>query len=253
MEAVLKNQYNHKERKIVLRFRSITFRAFFYFWTILSCLVWAPLLYIPGVPRRWHVAFQTGWSRSVGFWLRLIQGLKMDVRGGQHISKGPVIYAMKHQSMLDTFIMHSILDDPSFIMKEELLNIPLYGRLCAKVGNIAIDRDMGMTSMKKMLTRSRKEVEDGRPVIIFPEGSRASPGARHPYLPGIFGIYKYLKVPVVPIAVNTGLFWPRDGKTRQGTFTIEFLPAIAPGLQKGAFMGQLEEAIETACQDLLVI
>ncbi len=236
----------------MLRLRSSIFQAVFYGWTTLSCLIWAPFLYIPGVPRRWHAAFQTKWSHSVGFWLRLIQGLKMEVRGKENISETPVIYAMKHQSMLDTFIMHSILEDPSFIMKEELLNIPLYGRLCEKVGNIPIDRDMGMKSMKKMLVRSRKEVDDGRPVIIFPEGSRARPGERHPYLSGIFGIYKYLKVPVVPIAVNTGVYWPRDGKTRQGTFVIEFLPPIAPGLQKEAFMGQLEAAIETACQDLLV-
>jgi len=175
----------------------------------------------------------------------------MEVRGEEYIAKSPVIYAMKHQSMLDTFIMHSILDDPSFIMKEELLNIPLYGRLCEKVGNIPIDREMGMKSMKKMLVRSRKEIDDGRPVIIFPEGSRAKPGEKHPYLSGIFGIYKYLKVPVVPIAVNTGLFWPRDGVTRKGTFVIEFLPPIPPGLQKEAFMDQLEDVMETACQSLL--
>jgi 1-acyl-sn-glycerol-3-phosphate acyltransferase len=205
------------------------------------------------VPRRWHAAFQTRWSRSVRFWLRLIQGLKMEVRGPEHISKSPVIYAMKHQSMLDTFVMHSILDDPTFIMKDELLNIPLYGRLCEKVGNIPIDRDMGMKSMKKMLTRSRKEVDAGRSVIIFPEGSRALPGEKHPYLSGIFGIYKYLKIPVVPIAVNTGIYWPKKGHSRKGVFVIEFLPPIAPGLKKDAFMGQLEEAIETASQKLLVI
>lgn len=235
----------------MLHLRSSIFRTFFYVWTALACLIWSPLLYIPGVSRRWHAAFQTKWSRSVGFWLRIIQGLKMEVRGKEHISKSPVIYAMKHQSMLDTFIMHSILDDPSFIMKEELLNIPLYGRLCDKVGNIPIDRDMGMKSMKKMLVRSRKETDDGRSVIIFPEGSRAAPGEKHPYLSGIFGIYKYLKVPVVPVAVNTGLYWRKGGYTKKGTFVIEFLPPIAPGLQKGEFMAKLEEAIETACQDLL--
>jgi len=198
------------------------------------------------------VAFQTTWSRSVGFWLRLIQGLHMAVRGKQHISPSPVIYAMKHQSMLDTFIMHSILDDPSFIMKKELLQVPLYGRLCEKVGNIPIDRDMGMKSMKKMLVRSRAEIDKGRPVIIFPEGSRARPGEKHPYMAGIFGIYKYLKVPVVPIAVNTGVYWPRKNHLKPGTFVIEFLPPIEPGLQKDEFMATLENAIETACQKLLV-
>lgn len=234
-----------------MRLRSSIFRAVFYVWGALCCFIWAPFLYIPGVPRQWHAAFQTFWCRSVGFWLRLLQGLRMEVRGGENISATPVIYAMKHQSMLDTFIMHVILDDPTFIMKEELLNIPLYGRLCDKVGNIPIDRDMGMKSMKRMLIRSRKETDDGRSVIIFPEGSRAMPGEKHPYLSGIFGIYKYLKVPVVPIAVNTGVYWPKKGRTKKGTFIIEFLPPIAPGLQKAEFMDQLEEAIETASKKLL--
>lgn len=175
----------------------------------------------------------------------------MEVRGRQHISTGPVIYAMKHQSMLDTFVMHSILDDPAFVMKQELLEIPLYGRLCEKVGNITIDRDMGVKSLKKMLGQSRAEISRGRSVIIFPEGSRARPGEKHPYQPGIFGIYKYLKVPVVPVAVNTGVFWPRKGAVKGGMFVIEFLPPIAPGLQKEAFMDKLEETIETASQLLL--
>ncbi|MBL4612194.1 MAG: 1-acyl-sn-glycerol-3-phosphate acyltransferase, partial [Emcibacter sp.] len=127
----------------------------------------------------------------------------------------------------------------------------LYGRLCDKVGNIPIDREMGMKSMKKMLVRSRKETDDGRSVIIFPEGSRALPGEKHPYLSGIFGIYKYLKVPVVPIAVNTGVYWPKKGQMKKGVFVIEFLPPIAPGLKKAEFMEQVETAIETACQKLL--
>jgi len=235
----------------VSRLRSSFFRIFFYGWTGLCCLLWAPLLYIPMVPRTWHVAFQTRWSHSVCFWLRVIQNLIMEVRGHRYISKMPVIYAMKHQSMLDTFVMHSIIDDPTFIMKEELLNLPLYGRVCSKVGNIPIDRDMGMKSMKKMLARSRAETERGRPVIIFPEGSRAEPGEKYAYMPGIFGIYKYLKIPVVPIAVNTGVYWPKKGPMRPGTFVIEFLPPIEAGLQKEAFMDRLENTIETASQKLL--
>ncbi len=147
--------------------------------------------------------------------------------------------------------MHSILDDPSFIMKEEILNVPLYGRVCRKVGNIIIDRDTGMKSMKKMLTLSRSETDKGRSVIIFPEGSRAEPGAKHPYMSGIFGIYKYLKIPVVPIAVNTGVYWPRKGPMKSGNFIIEFLPPIEAGLQKEDFMGRLENVIETASQKLL--
>lgn len=237
---------------MVTALRSLIFQGVFYLRGTVACLLWVPLLYLPGVPRRWQVAFQTNWSQSVLFWLRWAVGLKMIVRGRQYISATPVIYAMKHQSMLDTFVMHSMLEDPAFVMKKELLKIPLYGRLCEKVGNISIDRDMGVKSMKKMLAQSRAEIGGDRSVIIFPEGSRARPGEKHPYQPGIFGIYKYLKVPVVPVAVNTGLFWPRKGAVKQGEFVIEFLPPVAPGLQKEAFMDKLEETIETASKSLLV-
>ncbi|PHZ84366.1 lysophospholipid acyltransferase family protein [Paremcibacter congregatus] len=223
----------------------------FYVWGGLACLVWAPLLYIPGVPRHWHMKFQTFWSYSVRRLLAVVQGLKMEVRGRENIAPQPVIYAVKHQSMLDTFVMHTVLDDPTFIMKKELLNIPLYGRVCAKVGNIPIDRDMGLKSMREMLQRSRQEIEQGRSVIIFPEGSRAVPGEKHPYLSGIFGVYKHLKVPVIPVALNTGLYWPRRGALKKGHFVIEFLPAIPTGLSKDAFMAQLEENIEDASLNLL--
>lgn len=248
-----KHLHNHKGLKIVIHLRSFLFTGVFYAWGTLSGLFWLPFLYIPGVPRRWHVGFQTNWCRSVQILMRRLIGLRMKVRGKQNISNRPVIYAMKHQSMLDTFIMHSLLDDPTFIMKKELLKIPLYGRVCEKVGNIPIDRDMGMTSMKKMLKRVQQETDAGRSVIIFPEGSRALPGEKHPYLTGIFGIYKYLKIPVVPVAVNTGLYWPKKGPLKKGKFMIEFLEPIEPGLQKKVFMSQLEDTIETACQGLLTI
>ena len=175
----------------------------------------------------------------------------MEVRGREHIAQGPVIYAMKHQSMLDTFVMHSIVKDPAFILKKELLKIPLYGRLCQGAGNIPIDRDMGLKSMKKMLHRSAEETKNGRPIIIFPEGSRAEPGEQHPYLSGIFGIYKHLKIPVVPIAVNTGLYWPRTGDLKPGNYVIEFMDPIAPGLKKAEFMTTLEQMIEGASRKLL--
>jgi len=174
----------------------------------------------------------------------------MAVRGRDYISQTPVIYAVKHQSMLDTFIMNSIVGDTAFIMKEELLKIPLYGRICKKVGHIAIDRDMGMASMRKMLAQTRRAIDENRSVTIFPEGSRADPGQALPYMSGIFGIYKYLRIPVVPVALNTGYFWPKKGPLKKGTFVVELLPPIEPGLQKEDFMSRLEGAIETACKAL---
>ena len=233
------------------RLRTLIFRIVFYSWAMLYCLLWSPMLLVPAVPRRWHTAFQKSWTIGVCFFLRYVQGLKCEVRGTENISDKPVIYAMKHQSMLDTFIMHPLVVEPAFIMKAELLNIPLYGIICERAGNISIDRDMGAKSMKKMLIQSRRATEDGQCVIIFPEGSRANPGEKHPYMPGIFGIYKYLKIPVVPVAVNTGLYWQRDGQIKKGTFVVEFLPPIEPGLQKKDFMTRLEDNIENASERLL--
>lgn len=209
------------------------------------------MLYISAVPQKWHMKFQTFWTHGVRFLLRVVQGLDMEVRGREHIAQGAVIYAVKHQSMLDTFVMHTVLNDPSFIMKKELLKIPLYGRICEKVGNIPIDREMGLKSMREMLLRTREESNSGRPVIIFPEGTRATPGEKNPYLSGIFGVYKHLKVPVVPVALNTGVYWPRKGALQKGSFVIEFLPPLCAGMAKDDFMAQLEQNIEEACLDLL--
>lgn len=234
------------------RIRSLVFKGVFYFWSFLCCLVAVPLMYLPKCPPKWLLAIQTVWSHGILVLLRAIVGLKVEVQGRENIPEGGSLLAVKHQSSFDTFVMHTIVQAPAFIMKKELLKIPLYGRFCEKSGMIPIDRDAGPKSMRELLKRTKSAIEQQRSVIIFPEGSRSEPGSHHSYQPGIFGIYKVLKKPVVPVALNTGLYWPKKGSLQTGgIMVLKFLPAIEPGKSREEFLGDLENSIEKASLDLL--
>lgn len=232
--------------------RSFLFKGIFYFWSFLCCLVALPLLYLPYCQPKWLIGIQTVWSRSILILLRVIMGLKIDIQGRENIPLGGALIAAKHQSSFDTFVMHSIIHAPAFIMKKELLKIPLYGRFCEKTGMIPIDRDGGSKSMRALLKRTKEEIGEQRPVIIFPEGSRSVPGSHLPYQPGIYGIYKFLKMPVVPLALNSGVYWPKNGSLQAGgTIVLKFLSPILPGKEKEEFLTELENSIEHASIQLL--
>jgi len=144
------------------------------------------------------------------------------------------------------------VENPALILKQELLYIPLYGQYVKKAGMIPIRRSDGPKALRTMLRRASEAVKAGRHLIIFPEGTRAAPGARNPYMPGVAGLYSHLDVPCVPVALNSGLFWPRRKLHRKpGTIIVEFLPPIAPGLDRKTFMTELENRIEGATDRLL--
>ncbi|MBL4602649.1 MAG: 1-acyl-sn-glycerol-3-phosphate acyltransferase [Emcibacteraceae bacterium] len=205
------------------------------------------------LPRNGLIAFQGIWSHGVRVILRLIMNIRLEVRGGENIPKGGALIAMKHQSSFDTFVMHTVVTHPAFVMKQELLKIPLYGHFCLNTGMIPIDRDGGLKALKKLMKDSAQSVAEERQLIIFPEGSRAIPGEHMEYQSGIFGIYKYTKHPVIPVALNSGVFWPKKGPlVPNGVIVFDFLEPIAAGLAKNEFMNKLEENIETASSALLV-
>ncbi len=213
------------------------------------------MLFLPTLllPRKYLVAGQTMWSHSVVLLVRIVGGLKVEIRGRENIPAGPCVIAMKHQSALDTFVLHSLLRDPAIVMKAELLRIPIYGFFCRKSGMIPIDREAGGTSMRKLMKSSRLALNDDRPVVIFPEGTRTLPGEHRTYQPGIYGLYKYLSKPVVPVAVNSGLHWSKSGEIRPGgTIVFEFLEPIAPGMARTEFLPLLEHNIEGASRRLLL-
>jgi len=230
----------------VTAFRSAVFFVLFQLWTITLGTLYLPLL---AGPNRLVGLAATFWVRGTFLLLRLICGLSWQVRGT--VPQGPVLVASKHQSTLETFAFRLILGEPAVILKQELLKIPFFGWYLAKTGVIAIDRAAGTKALKEMVKGAASAVEQGRPVLIFPEGHRQPVGAPPDYHTGIAMIYSGLNIPCVPVALNTGLFWGRGsfGK-RPGVATIHFLDPIAPGMDRKAFMAELQRQIETASDSL---
>jgi len=146
--------------------------------------------------------------------------------------------------------LYVALDAPATVLKRELLRIPFYGWFLWKATAIPIDRGAGAGALRKMAAAARPVLADGRPILIFPEGTRKKPGAAPDYKPGVAGLYGILDVPCVPVALNSGVYWTGFLK-RPGTIVLEFLEPIAPGLKREAFMGLLEQRIESPTAALL--
>jgi 1-acyl-sn-glycerol-3-phosphate acyltransferase len=227
--------------------RSILFFVSIVAWTLVLGVLYLPLLLCPP---RMVTAPAKFWVRGVFALLRATCGLSFQVRG--QVPQGAALVASKHQSTLETFAFRLILNDPAVILKKELLRIPIFGWYLAKTGVIAIDRSAGMKALKEMVKGAEAAADQGRQVLIFPEGHRQEVGATPEYHTGIAMIYAGLGRACVPVAVNTGLFWGRGSLwKRPGVATIEFLPEIPPGLDRKAFMARLEAEVEAATSRLV--
>jgi 1-acyl-sn-glycerol-3-phosphate acyltransferase len=230
------------------RLRALAFYVAFFGVTALLGVAGLPLLL---APRRWVMRFGRFWARCVLALLRAVVGLDGETRGLEHIPSGPSIIAMKHQSAWDTLILPLILDDFAVVLKRELLLVPFYGWYAARAGSIAIDRRGGAGALRPMVAAARQAAAAGRPVVIFPEGTRTAPGQRLQYQPGVAALYQALGLPVVPAAVNSGLFWGRRSFVkRPGRITLAFLDPIPPGLPRRQLMSELENRIEAATSAL---
>lgn len=180
-----------------------------------------------------------------------IAGIKIEIRGQQYINQQTGIYAGKHESAVETFVLTNYLKRASFVLKKELVYIPFFGWAQAMYGMIPVDRSAGSAAMKGMLRRAKKITEDKRPIIIFPEGTRKSPEQTPDYKPGVALLYQHLNLPVIPIATNTGFFWKRNSFMRYpGKIIFEFMPPIDCGLNKKDFMEKLQTTIENKCHEL---
>jgi len=231
----------------VTALRSALFIVLFNVWTLVLGSLYLPLLAGPRGPAVVAARF---WLRGAFVMLRVICGLGFEVRGA--VPRGAALVASKHQSTFETFAFRLVLEDPAVILKKELLRIPLFGWYLWKTGVIAIDRSAGTKALKAMVKGAEMAKDAGRQVLIFPEGHRMDVGAAPEYHTGIAMIYTSLGVPCVPVAVNSGLFWGRGGLAkRPGTVVVEFLPAIAPGLDRKAFMAELQSRIETGTAALV--
>ncbi|MBL27025.1 MAG: 1-acyl-sn-glycerol-3-phosphate acyltransferase [Rhodospirillaceae bacterium] len=228
--------------------RSLIFNVVFFGGTTVFAIAMLPTLILP---RRALVVSGKLWSRRVVAMLRLIVGMRVEIRGREHIPQGGALVAAKHQSALDTIVMPMILDDAACALKRELIFIPVYGWYLLKARQIVIDRSGRARALKRLVHDAAEAIAAGRPVVIFPQGTRVAPGEDRPYLPGLMAIYARLGQPVTPVAVSSGLFWGRRSFIkRPGTVVFEFLPPIPSDLGRAAFAEALETRIESATSAL---
>lgn len=239
----------HGWASALLAARSYLFLAVFYLNTALFLILGSWLLF---APRSWAMAGLQAHGRASVWWMRIICGTKMRVLGRDKLPPGPVIVAAKHQSAWDTFTLVFLMRDPAMIMKSELMSIPLYGWFSRKFEMIPIERERGAAALRHMAKEARMRAADNREIVIFPEGTRRPPGAPPAYKPGILLLYEELKLPVCPVALNSGVCWPRHSLMRYpGTITVEFLDPIPPGLPRNEFLDRLIAAIEPATERLV--
>ena len=204
-------------------------------------------------PRSWAMAALATHGRTCVWLLEKIVGTGLEVRGHDKLPNGPVLVASKHQSAWDTFALVSLLHDPAIIMKRELMWIPFYGWFSAKFRMIFVRREAGAAALRQMARDAADRATAGRHILIFPEGTRREPGSPPAYKTGAVYLYDRLGLPCYPVALNSGLYWPRRSLRRfPGKIIVEFLEPIEAGLSRKAFSRRLEHAIETASDALIV-
>jgi 1-acyl-sn-glycerol-3-phosphate acyltransferase len=226
----------------VLVLRSIVFNILFYLNLTVLIIAALPTLVMP----RWAIiGVAKFWARS-NFWLlRTVCGITVEFRGLDKIPSGPLLVSAKHQSLWETFALLLLVGDPAYIMKRELMWIPFFGWYTWKAGMIPVDRGKGSQALSDMNECVRQELAHNRQIIIFPEGTRRPPGAEPRYKYGVAHLYGETGVPCLPIALNSGLYWPRRSIYRYpGTIRVEVLDPIPPGLGKEAFFERLQHDVE---------
>jgi 1-acyl-sn-glycerol-3-phosphate acyltransferase len=229
--------------------RSALFNVLFYANLICLMIVGLPTLLFGR-----HAIFVLArlWSRSSLWLLKAICGLSAEFRGIENIPRGACIVAPKHQSFWETFALILYINDYSYVLKRELTFIPVFGWYLLGAEQIAIDRANVRSALREVAVRARTLFAQGRKLFIFPEGTRRAPGAPPDYKAGVAYVYEKTGVPCLPVALNAGLFWPRRSFLRfPGTILVEFLPAIAPGMERDAFLRELEQRIESATARLV--
>jgi 1-acyl-sn-glycerol-3-phosphate acyltransferase len=229
--------------------RSVLFNALFYVNVTVHMIAALPTFVLPHAAL--HV-FIRSYARTSLWLLRVICGTKVEWRGVANIPDGACIVACKHQSAWDTFGLYALLDDPAYVLKRELMWIPLFGWYMWKAGLIAIDRGAGLSALSRMTARAQRVLQQSRQLVIFPEGTRRPPGAEPAYKPGVAFLYRKAGVPCVPLALNSGVFWPRRSWLRYpGTIVVEALEPIPPGLDRKVFFARLQMVVEEATARLV--
>jgi 1-acyl-sn-glycerol-3-phosphate acyltransferase len=219
--------------------RSLLFALIFYGGTVPAVLLSFPISLFGTRPLR---AWAHGWTRFHRWCARYLLGVRTRIEGEP--PRGACLVACKHQSMFETLEIIPMLDEPAIVLKRELADIPLWGWVTRRYGVIPVDRKGGAAALRRMMRAAEAAIAEGRPIVIFPEGTRVPPGAQPPLQPGFAGLYRALKLPVVPVAVDSGRLWPR-GKfvKRPGIVTMRFLDPIEPGLPRAEIETRVHAAI----------
>lgn len=229
--------------------RSLAFMAWMYGLLIVLGILMLP---VQLGPRRGSIGAIRLWARLTLVGLRHIVGLKVEVRGTEHLPEGSALTAFKHQAMLDAIAPFAMFHDPCFVLKRELMWLPIFGWYAARSRMIPVNRGGGSTAVKAMGAAARQRLREARQIVIFPEGTRKEPDAAPAYKSGVSALYRDLGFACTPVATNCGLFWPAHGIVRRpGTAVYQFLEPIAPGLPRAEFMELLERRIETATEALM--
>lgn len=234
---------------MTLRLRSFLLNMALYGSTAVMCflMLWALLL-----PRRYILIVVHIWLRQIAWIEKNIGGITYRIIGKSYVPSGACIIAAKHQSAWETFKLHVLFGDPSIVLKKELLDIPIWGWYLRRAGMIPIDRSSRGKALPGMMEAAHKAADAGRKIVIFPQGTRVTPGVSKPYKAGVAALYDELNLPVVPMALNSGLLWPKKGFAKKpGVITIEFLPSIAPGLPRAEMMEKLQNELESASDRLI--
>ena len=233
----------------MITIRSILFNVLFYLNLVILLVAAIPTLVLP---RRAILGMAKLWGRTTLWLLRVVCGIDVEWRGLEKIPPGGIVIAAKHQSIWETFALITLFSDPTFVIKRELMWIPFFGWYAWHGGMIPVDRGAGRAALSGMTEHARKALAEGRQIIIFPEGTRRAAGADPKYKFGVAHLYAEAGAPCVPIALNSGLFWPRRRFLRfPGTVRVEILDPIPPGADRNTFFTRLQDEIEAATRRLI--
>lgn len=235
--------------------RSTVFTLSFYLWTLGACLAFLPGLLLPKKQALWIVRC---WVGGIYLLEKYVLGLDYEVRGWEHVPKsGAFIVAAKHKSPYETMKLNRLFADPAIILKKELLHVPLWGPFLAKAEPIAIDRKSGTKAVLQLVDGAMRIKEQNRPIVIFPQGTRVNPDtttAERPYKIGVARMALATGMPVIPLALNSGVFWPKGAFLKKpGRVVFEFLPALSPTTDEKVLLTDLETRLEAASRRLAEI
>ena len=230
--------------------RNILFLFFFFLGIILICVIYVPALALPKF-------FVLSGGKMMGYWsaicLRIFLSTKIIIKGKENLIKNESFFiAASHQSMFETFFLQTIFNSPIFILKKELLKIPLFGLYLKKIGSISIDRDKTTKENLKFFDKIKQSIsKNNRPLIIFPQGTRSLPDERLPFKKGAGRIYEELKIKCQPVAINSGNVWPKNGKMSSNKYiTISILQPINYGMDRDSFVKKLQNNIYSELDNL---